>query len=122
MSPFRNDSICPQRSRKKFSFFHSISSIPWIMKLSAAFEILIDLTMAIRAALPSTLSAMWSDPILLVRPTALSRIFMASVWIAFGDSVDVGARRVKEALIAADAFGVVLDLGAGVLFPPLRLS
>jgi len=38
---------------------------------------------------------------------------MAHVWRAFGDSCDQNGRPVKEKLIFPNAYGVVLDLGAG---------
>jgi len=44
---------------------------------------------------------------------AVSRLFMAEVWENFGQLVDEGGRSVKEGLIPPNAYGVVLDLGAG---------
>jgi hypothetical protein len=42
---------------------------------------------------------------------------MANVWTLFGDLVDDGARPVKQHLIAQNAYGVVLDIGAGQKAP-----
>ncbi|KAL0948387.1 hypothetical protein HGRIS_010969 [Hohenbuehelia grisea] len=83
------------------------------MKLLAAFALLIDLRAAIQAALLPTLYALWLEPLLLLRPTALSRTFMAYVWAAFADVVDEGGREVKADLITPNATGIVLDIGAG---------
>ncbi|OSD00414.1 hypothetical protein PYCCODRAFT_1479292 [Trametes coccinea BRFM310] len=83
------------------------------MKLSAAFSLLADLRFAIRAAFVPTLSAIFKSPLLLIRPSELSRIFMSHVWTVFGNGVDENARPVKQSLIPGNAYGVVLDLGAG---------
>ncbi|KAI0367926.1 hypothetical protein BV20DRAFT_970034 [Pilatotrama ljubarskyi] len=83
------------------------------MKLSAAFSLLTDLRLAIGTAFMPTLSALWTSPSLLWHPREISRIFMAHVWKLFGNGVDEGGRPVKQTLIPANAYGVVLDLGAG---------
>ena len=83
------------------------------MKLSSALLILLDLRFAVCAAFPSLIYAIFRAPLLLFRPIVMSRIFMANVWTAFGDTVDIEARPVKAALIPENAAGVVLDLGAG---------
>ncbi|KAJ3013632.1 hypothetical protein NUW54_g1536 [Trametes sanguinea] len=62
------------------------------MKISAAFGLLVDLRFAIRAAFLPTLSAIYN---------------------VFGNGVDENARPVKQSLIPGNAYGVVLDLGAG---------
>ncbi|KAI0822164.1 hypothetical protein BC628DRAFT_1391251 [Trametes gibbosa] len=83
------------------------------MKLSAAFGLLTDLRFAIQAAFFPTVSAIFRTPTLLFRPRDVSRLFMAHVWKTFGDGVDENARPVKQALIPGNAYGVVLDIGAG---------
>ncbi|KAI0667412.1 hypothetical protein C8Q78DRAFT_1071854 [Trametes maxima] len=83
------------------------------MKLAAAFGLLTDLRFAVQAAFIPTLRAVFSSPSLLLHPHKVSRIFMAHVWKVFGNGVDENARPVKESLIPTNAYGVVLDIGAG---------
>ncbi|EAU83609.1 hypothetical protein CC1G_07982 [Coprinopsis cinerea okayama7 len=84
------------------------------MKLSNAFSLLWDLLAAGRIALLPTLKDVLRSPSLIFRPQALSRTFMAYVWAnGFGNDTDAGGRPVKEHLITPNAYGVVLDLGAG---------
>lgn len=83
------------------------------MKLSAAFGPLADLSYALRLALKPTLIELYHNPGLVLRPSALSRIFMAHVWVGFGPGTDTGARDAKLTLISPNASGVVLDIGAG---------
>ena len=83
------------------------------MKLSAAFSILVDLRIVIQIAFMPTFYAVLGSPSLLLRPRVLSRIFMAKLWIVFGNGVDENGRAVKEQLITPNAYGVVLDIGAG---------
>ncbi|KAI0776933.1 S-adenosyl-L-methionine-dependent methyltransferase [Trametes elegans] len=83
------------------------------MKLSAAFAILIDLRLAVQAALFPTAKAITSSPFLLFRPHEVSRIFMSHVWKTFGEGVNESGRAVKDSLIPRNAYGVVLDIGAG---------
>ncbi|KAJ6491568.1 S-adenosyl-L-methionine-dependent methyltransferase [Mycena vulgaris] len=83
------------------------------MKLSnAVFDILDQIRMALVLGVPPVLRAIFAAPALLFNPTALSRISMASVWQAFGQS-DFHARPDKTPLITPHAAGTVLDLGAG---------
>ncbi|KAJ7814732.1 hypothetical protein B0H14DRAFT_3111912 [Mycena olivaceomarginata] len=60
-----------------------------------------------------TLKAICREPSLIIRPTALSRTFMAVVWDAFAAPTDKSARPTKLALISPHARGAVLDIGAG---------
>ena len=83
------------------------------MKLSAAFSILVDLRFGIQAAFMPTLYAVLDSPSLLLRPSDFSRIFMANLWATFGNGVDENGRGVKQQLITLNAYGVVLDIGAG---------
>ncbi|KAF8063241.1 hypothetical protein FPV67DRAFT_1629725 [Lyophyllum atratum] len=83
------------------------------MKLSAAFSILLDLRFAIQEAFLPTARAIMRSPSLLLSPSAISRLFMAKLWITFGDGVDGNSREAKQLLITPHAYGVVLDIGAG---------
>ena len=83
------------------------------MKLSAALSILSDLRFAIQVAILPTLRAILHSPSLLLRPHALSRTFMANLWVSFGPGSDENGRPTKQRLITPNAYGVVLDLGAG---------
>ncbi|PPR01765.1 hypothetical protein CVT24_001805 [Panaeolus cyanescens] len=83
------------------------------MKLVNAFSLLLDLRFAIVSAFIPTLKSVLLNPLLLFRPGQLSRIFMANVWVKFGSGLDEGIREIKRGLIEANAYGVVLDIGAG---------
>lgn len=79
------------------------------MKLSAAFGLISDLRAAIGVATLPTLKAVYREPSLVLRPTSVSRIFMAAVWNAFAGPTDEGARAPKLTLIP-HATGVSLPL------------
>lgn len=83
------------------------------MKLSSAFGLLEDIQLCLRYALGPTLFAIYATPSLLLKPSAVSSIFMAHVWRAFADGTDENGRIVKEQLITPHAKGIVLDIGAG---------
>ena len=83
------------------------------MKLRNAFSLLVDMTYAVRVALWPTLREITHAPGLLFRPVQLSRLFMSFVWTFFGNVVNENSRGVKSALITPNAYGVVLDIGAG---------
>ena len=90
------------------------------MRLSRAFGLLIDLRSAIQLALLPTTRALWHTPRLVFKPVMVSRLFMAKVWLTFGDLVDEGGKDVKSNLIPANAHGTVLDIGAGQTTNPYR--
>ncbi|KAI5821514.1 hypothetical protein K523DRAFT_422498 [Schizophyllum commune Tattone D] len=83
------------------------------MKLSAIWGILAHLWLAVTIGFKPTLFAVFRDPRLLLRPTAVSRIFMAALWEKFGPAIDQNIRAEKERLIRPHASGVVIDVGAG---------
>jgi hypothetical protein len=83
------------------------------MKLAAAFALLPDLFLALKAAFLPTCRVVLRSPILLFYPATISRLLMANVWTIFGSLVDEGSRTVKQDLITQNAYGVVLDIGAG---------
>ncbi|KAG6856090.1 hypothetical protein H0H87_007530 [Tephrocybe sp. NHM501043] len=84
------------------------------MKLSAAFgSILYGIFFAIQNALLSTLQAIFKSPSVLLSPTSLSRLFMSKLWVTFGPGLDTNCRSEKEQLITPNAYGIVLDIGAG---------
>jgi hypothetical protein len=83
------------------------------MKLSNALSLLTDLQLGISVAIIPTLKAILWNPTLLFRPHALSRVFFAHLWKMFGPGVDDNGKSVKEGLITPNAYGVVLDIGAG---------
>jgi hypothetical protein len=87
------------------------------MRLGAAFGLLTDLRLFLFGGLWPTILVIWHAPSLLFRPLEISRIFMASVWNLYGNSVDEAGRNVKTGLITPHAYGVVLDIGAGVSSP-----
>jgi hypothetical protein len=60
-----------------------------------------------------TLKAIFWNPTLLFQPRELSRIFMANLWVLFGPGTDNASKTVKEGLITPNAYGIVLDIGAG---------
>ena len=63
-----------------------------------------------------TLRDAFRNPTLLFRPRALSRVFMAHLWVVIGESSDTGSRDIKNQLINPNAYGSVLDVGAGWCF------
>jgi hypothetical protein len=83
------------------------------MKLSASLGLTSDLRAAFCVATLPTLKAICREPSLIIRPTALSRTFMAVVWDVFAAPTDKSARPTKLALISPHARGAVLDIGAG---------
>ena len=84
------------------------------MKLTAAFSLLFHFFTALRIATGPALRSILAEPTLLLRPSAVSRMFMAKVWEGgFANGIDEGARPVKTDLITPNAEGTVLDLGAG---------
>lgn len=93
----------------------SFTQIP-VMKLSNALSLLPDLKFGISVAIIPTLKSILWNPTLLFRPRALSRVFMAHLWAIFGVGVDGNAKSVKEGLITPYAYGVVLDIGAGLCY------
>ena len=86
------------------------------MKLSDALSLLTDLRLAISIAILPTLRDVFRNPTLLVRPQALSRVFMAHLWLVLGEGADLGSRDIKNDLINTNAYGSVLDVGAGWYF------
>jgi len=83
------------------------------MKLSNALSLLTDLRQAITIAVLPTLRDVFHNPTLLVRPQALSRVFMAHLWLVCGEGADSRSRDIKTLLIKPNAYGSVLDIGAG---------
>ncbi|ETW76677.1 hypothetical protein HETIRDRAFT_328108 [Heterobasidion irregulare TC 32-1] len=83
------------------------------MKLSAAFGLVVDFRYAISVAFLPTIRAIFRSPSLLLRPQTISQVFMSHVWRTFGDLVDEGGRDAKQSLVPNNAYGTVLDVGAG---------
>ncbi|KAF8120284.1 hypothetical protein EV363DRAFT_130196 [Boletus edulis] len=83
------------------------------MPIFKRFGLLSDLYIALQLALTPTLRHIWATPSLIFHPTAISRIFMSYVWTAFGAGIDENNVQLKTSLITKNAYGVVLDLGAG---------
>ncbi|KAK7681726.1 hypothetical protein QCA50_015073 [Cerrena zonata] len=83
------------------------------MNLSDKLGILHQLYFATSIAILPTCRAVLRSPSLLLRPHALSRVFMVHVWSQFGPGIDENTQGIKEALITPNAHGVVLDVGAG---------
>ena len=86
------------------------------MKLSNALSVLSALRLAISTAILPTLRDVFHNPTLLFKPQALSHVFMAHLWVVFGEGADSGSREIKNQLINSNAYGSVLDVGAGWCF------
>ena len=86
------------------------------MKLSKAFSLLTDIRLAIQIAILPTLKDVLHKPTLLFNPQALSRVFMAHLWLVLGENADLNSKDVKYQLINPNAYGSVLDVGAGWCF------
>ncbi|PIL34040.1 hypothetical protein GSI_03749 [Ganoderma sinense ZZ0214-1] len=85
------------------------------MNISTALRLspLEDLKTAIGTAFVPTLIAVLKNPLLVLRPYEISRIFMAHVWKLYGDGTDANGRPAKQELLPSNCSGVVLDIGAG---------
>ncbi|EMD35916.1 hypothetical protein CERSUDRAFT_85003 [Gelatoporia subvermispora B] len=84
------------------------------MKLSISLDLILQLRWAMAIALGPTLRAIWHKPSLLFHSREISRLFMSHIWSSgLGDGIDENARDVKGPLITPNAYGVVLDIGAG---------
>jgi hypothetical protein len=83
------------------------------MRLSKAFAIFSDLWMGVRIAFWPTCVAVWQSPTLLLQPRRLSQTLFTPIWDVLGVFADQACSSVKEKLITPDAYGSVLDLGAG---------
>ena len=83
------------------------------MKLNSTFGLLNDLRYAIGVAILSTIKELIEKPYLLFHPRLLSHLFMSHVWNFFACHIDEGGKFVKRMLITPNAYGVVLDIGAG---------
>ena len=69
-----------------------------------------------------TLVAVLLNPSLLFHWNALSKLFMANLWVEFGKGVDENGREEKQRLLMTpgnEPEGVVLDLGAGEHLLPI---
>ena len=96
------------------------------MKLQNAFLILSELRTAFQIAAWPTFMAIVNNPLLLLHPVEIRRVFMAHVWMLYGPGMDEGLQSLKENLVKPNACGTVLDIGAGEYFrhfydPKLRM-
>ncbi|KAH0835647.1 hypothetical protein J3R83DRAFT_9398 [Lanmaoa asiatica] len=83
------------------------------MPILKRLSLLEDLYLALQLAFWPTFWRIWATPRLLFHPVAVSRIFMYHVWTAFGTGIDQNNAQLKTSLITQNAYGVVLDIGAG---------
>lgn len=83
------------------------------MKLSTILGPLYHYLQAIKVALIPTLKDIWRTPVLIFSPAKISRLFFARVWKDMGSGMDEAGRDVKLNLLPTNAYGIVLDLGAG---------
>ncbi|KAI9463906.1 hypothetical protein HD554DRAFT_2026814 [Boletus coccyginus] len=83
------------------------------MSILKRFSLLGDVYIALQLALWPTLNHICATPSLLFHPRAVARIFMSIVWTGFGAGIDESNAQLKASLITQNAYGVVLDLGAG---------
>lgn len=86
------------------------------MKLSNAFSPFHGLWFGMTIAFLPTLKEVLRNPILLLRPAQLSQFYMSKLWLVWGDGSDGSAKPLKDVLITPNAYGVVLDIGAGGFF------
>lgn len=80
--------------------------------------VLHELYLICSATFITNLRAIFVEPSLILHPKKLKAVFFSNVWAFMAPSVDEGGREVKESLIRPNAFGWVLDLGAGESLPP----
>ena len=75
--------------------------------------VLRELYLICAATLIPNLRAILAQPSLVLHPKNLKTVVFSNIWAFMAPSVDEGGRQVKESLIRPNAFGSVLDLGAG---------
>lgn len=83
------------------------------MKLSNALALTGDIRACLQTAIIPTIKAIYAAPSLIFYPSKLSRVFMSYVWMLYGDGVDGNNSELKKTLITPNAYGIVLDIGAG---------
>ena len=83
------------------------------MKLRNALGLADQIRFCIQIALLPTILAIIKTPSLILHPSAVSRVFMAHVWMLFGPGMDENSAEQKRTVITPNASGVVLDIGAG---------
>ncbi|GJE95946.1 methyltransferase domain-containing protein [Phanerochaete sordida] len=83
------------------------------MHLRAALAPLGDMQACLRVALWPTIKAILRRPTLLLHPSLISKEFMSHVWVMYGAGIDKDTREIKSSLMTPNAYGVVLDVGAG---------
>lgn len=79
-----------------------------------------DILFVIQTGLSATLTAILLTPSLLFRWPTLAKVFMASHWVKFGNTVDQNMAGAKMKLLTTPENipeGTVLDLGAGKVLP-----
>jgi hypothetical protein len=72
-----------------------------------------DMVLIFRAAALPTIKAIIRSPWLLLAPSELSRLFMASLWVPMSEEIDKNSRPSKIPLITPNAHGIVLEIGPG---------
>lgn len=82
----------------------------------SSFNLVHDLYLALKFALWPTIRHISTTPSVLFHPAAISRIFFSHVWTAFGAGIDENGAQLRTSLITPNAYGVVLDIGAGEPF------
>ena len=75
--------------------------------------VLYELFLICSATLIPNLRAILTQPSLILHPSKLKSVLFSNVWAFMAPSVDQLGREVKESLIRPNAFGLVLDIGAG---------
>lgn len=65
------------------------------------------------ATLIPILHAILAEPTLLLHPKKFKIVLFSNVWNFMAPSVDEGGRDLKQSFIRPNAFGCVLDIGAG---------
>jgi SAM-dependent methyltransferase len=86
------------------------------MQLKEAFSICGDMRAALQTAFVPTVQAILRTPSLLFHPRQLSREFMSHVWSVFGPGIDGNTRELKKTYLTPNAYGAVLDVGAGMYY------
>jgi len=80
--------------------------------------ILYDLFLICLETLIPILHAILAEPTLLLHPKKLKTILFSNVWSFMASSVDERCRELKQSFIRPNAFGCVLDVGAGEFTHP----
>ena len=93
-----------------------------MLQLQLSLDLLGGVREALRLGFLPTLRAIFKTPSLLFHPQRIAYEYMYHVWAVFGPGIDENAREVKSSFLTPNAYGTVLDIGAGEISMPILCS